>query len=70
MRFVNHVCRRCWGRMQQVANIDANGSTPGLAAFLCVGCGSTDSVLVYPANGRREVEHHAHTHTDVVLPLK
>jgi hypothetical protein len=35
MRFVNHVCRRCSRRMQQVANIDANGSTPGLWR-LCV----------------------------------
>jgi hypothetical protein len=34
--------------MQQVANIDANGSTPGLVAFLCVWCGSTDSVLIHP----------------------
>ena len=70
MRFVNYVCRRCSRRMQQVANIDANGSTPGLVAFLCVWCGSTDSVLIYPINGRREVEHHAHTYGDVVLPLK
>jgi hypothetical protein len=38
--------------MQQVANIDANGSTPGLVAFLCVWCGSTDSVLIHPINGR------------------
>ena len=70
MRFVNHVCRRCSRRMQQVANIDANGSTPGLVAFLCVWCGSTNSVLIHPINGRREVEHHAHTYGDVVLPLK
>ena len=70
MRLVNYVCRRCTRQMQQVANIDANGSTPGLVAFLCVGCGSTDSVLVHPINGRREVEHHAHAHSDVVLPFK
>jgi hypothetical protein len=69
MRFVDHVCRRCTRRMQQVANIDANGSTPGLAAFLCVGCGSTDSVLVHPINGRRELERHAHAQGDLVLPL-
>jgi hypothetical protein len=56
--------------MQQVANIDVNGSTPGLAAFLCVGCGLTDSVLVHPINGRREGEHHARAHGDLVLPLK
>jgi hypothetical protein len=26
--------------------------------------------LIHPINGRREVEHHAHTYGDVVLPLK
>jgi hypothetical protein len=54
--------------MQQVANIDSNGSTPGLAAFLCVGCGLTDSVLVHLKG--REVEHHARAQEDLVLPLK
>ena len=55
MRFVNqNLCRRCTRRMQEIANIEPIGSTPGLVAFLCVECGSTDSILVYPVNRGRE----------------
>ena len=69
MRFVNHVCRRCSRRMQEVANIDTNGSTPGLVAFLCVGCGSTHSVLVHPINGRRGASRSSTQNTVEVVPL-
>jgi hypothetical protein len=70
MRFVNqNLCRQCTRRMQQVATIEPIGSTPGLVAFLCVDCGSTDSVLVYPVNRGREVDHRVHANRDVVLQL-
>jgi hypothetical protein len=43
--------------MREVARIEPNGRSPGLVAFLCAECGSTDSILVYPVSGSREVEH-------------
>ena len=43
--------------MREVACIEPNGRSPGLVAFLCVECRSTDSILVYPVSGSREVEH-------------
>ena len=71
MRFVNqNVCRRCTRRMQEVASIEPIGRAPGLVAFRCVECGSTDSILIYPVNGPREEEHHVHANRDVVLPFK
>jgi hypothetical protein len=43
--------------MQEVANIEPIGSTPGLVAFLCVDCGLTDSILVYSVNRGGKVNH-------------
>ncbi|MGA6964346.1 MAG: hypothetical protein WBZ51_12075 [Xanthobacteraceae bacterium] len=61
MRFVNqHACRQCTRRMQEVANIEPIGSTPGLVAFLCVDCGLTDSILVYSVNRGGKVNHKQH----------
>jgi hypothetical protein len=34
--------------MQTVAVIAPMGRSPGLVAFLCEGCGETDSTLIYP----------------------
>ena len=41
-------CKKCGRTMGVVADIAAVGNDPGLRAFLCDGCGATDSVLVYP----------------------
>ena len=56
--------------MQQVVTIEPIGSTPDLVAFLCVDCGSTDSVLVYLVNRGREVDHRVHANRDVVRRFK
>src|SRR6516225_12382529 len=50
------ICRQCKRGMQTVAAIDSFAGSPGLVAFQCVGCGATDSVLVYP-NQIRESAH-------------
>ena len=52
-----HVCRRCARHMQEVASIKPVGTAPGLVAFMCIRCGSSDSILVYPVNRGREVEY-------------
>ena len=41
-------CKKCGRMMGVVADIAPGGNDPGLRAFLCDGCGATDSVLVYP----------------------
>jgi hypothetical protein len=57
MRFRNqNVCRRCARAMQEVAAIEPIGCNPGLVAFVCAECGSTDSILVHPVNQAREVD--------------
>jgi hypothetical protein len=43
--------------MRTVAEIASFGRDPGLVAFLCTECGAADSILVYPANKNREVDH-------------
>jgi hypothetical protein len=58
MRFENRsICQRCMRAMRAVVSIEPNGSTPGLVAFLCAGCGATASLLIYLLTTRREVEH-------------
>jgi hypothetical protein len=52
-----HACRRCARPMQEVASIKPIGSAPGLLAFICVRCGSSDNVLVQPISRGREVEN-------------
>jgi hypothetical protein len=42
--------------MQEVATIEPFGCNPGLVAFLCAECGSTNSILVHPLNQVREVD--------------
>jgi hypothetical protein len=49
-------CTCCGHTMQAVAEITPFGSGPGLVAFLCNECGTTDSALVYPRTGARQVE--------------
>jgi hypothetical protein len=44
---VDPVCRNCGIHMQSVAEIIPMGTSPGLRAFMCERCGSTDSTLVY-----------------------
>jgi len=41
--------------MRQVADITPFGGSPGLIAFLCTYCGSSNSILVHAKN--REVDH-------------
>jgi hypothetical protein len=40
-------CKRCARPMSSVAEIAPLGGGPGLIAFMCTGCGATDSVLTY-----------------------
>jgi uncharacterized Zn finger protein len=46
-------CRRCGASMETVAEIAPFGNEPGLVAFLCSDCGTTDSVLVDAGRDRR-----------------
>ena len=65
MRLSNQsICRRCARPMKEVASIEPFGITPGLIAFLCIECGTTDSILVDPVsrggqpNPRQPQEQH------------
>jgi hypothetical protein len=46
------VCNRCGRAMSSVAEIAPFASSPGLVAFVCIGCGAADSVL-FRAGGER-----------------
>jgi len=47
MKLANQVaCRKCGRAMRTVAEIAPFGSGPGLVAFLCMECGTADSVLL------------------------
>jgi hypothetical protein len=54
------VCKQCRQGMEMVANIAPIGAEPGLVAFLCTDCGATESALIYPVNGTRQVDHEQH----------
>jgi hypothetical protein len=43
-------CKACGRTMNNVANIPPLSGEPGLRAFICDGCGTVESVLVYPSN--------------------
>jgi hypothetical protein len=43
------VCRMCGQRMVTVADFEPFNGSPGLRAFLCEGCGATDSILTQSA---------------------
>ena len=50
------ICRQCKREMQPIVTIEPTCSGPGLVAFQCADCGTTDSVLVYPMNRIRGAE--------------
>jgi hypothetical protein len=66
MRVSNQpVCKRCNRGMGAVATIDPMGTHPGLVAFACARCGSTNSTLIYPAGpagSYRSGRAHPHNH--------
>jgi hypothetical protein len=41
-------CKRCRRLMTSVAEIAPIGSDPGLLVLVCAGCGTADSVFIYP----------------------
>jgi hypothetical protein len=43
-------CKRCGRPMLGVAEIAPFGGDPGLVAFMCIDCGTTDSILVHQAH--------------------
>ena len=47
MLLSNPSCKRCGRTMQEVADITPNEGTPGLRAFICSDCGTTDSILIH-----------------------
>jgi len=49
--------------MQTVAEIAPFGRGPGLLAFVCGACGTTDSALIYTVNRAWQLDH-----TDVGAP--
>ena len=61
-------CRRCGWAMEVVAEIAPFGDSPGLAAYLCLECGSVESMLIPAAvvNGNHPMTESA----PVVLPSK
>ena len=68
MRLSNQsVCRRCVRPMQEVASIQPFGINPGLIAFLCIECGTTDSILVYPMTGSRREAGYTHHREQVEI---
>jgi hypothetical protein len=46
-------CKRCRDPMSRVAEIAPFGGGPGLVAFMCTDCGTTDSVLVHEPHTAR-----------------
>jgi hypothetical protein len=44
------VCQRCGRGMQPVAEIASAAAGPGLVAFFCIDCGTTESTLAYPVS--------------------
>jgi hypothetical protein len=48
-------CKRCGRPMSSVAEIAPFGGGPGLVAFMCTDCGTTDSVLVHQARKWQDV---------------
>jgi hypothetical protein len=57
-------CKRCGHAMPSVAEIAPFGGGPGLVAFMCTDCNTTDSILVHQAHRsheatRRPVGEHA-----------
>jgi hypothetical protein len=44
------LCRRCGREMQRVADVLPFGGSPGLIAFFCTECGTSESTLVYPGD--------------------
>jgi hypothetical protein len=49
---VQRACKRCRHPMSRVAEIAPFGGGPGLVAFMCTNCSTTDSVLVQPHTAR------------------
>jgi len=54
--------------MQTVAEIAPFGRGPGLLAFVCGACGTTDSALIYTVNRAWQLDHEQHANTDVGAP--
>jgi hypothetical protein len=50
-------CKRCRHPMSRVAEIAPFGGGPGLVAFMCTNCGTTDSVLVHEPHTARGADH-------------
>ena len=50
-------CKRCRHPMSRVAEIGPFGGGPGLVAFMCTDCGTTDSVLVHEPHMARGADH-------------
>src|SRR5215813_5439331 len=50
-------CKRCRHSMSRVAEIAPFGGGPGLVAFMCTDCGTTDSVLVHEPHTARGADH-------------
>ena len=50
-------CKRCRHPMSRVAEIAPFGGGPGLVAFMCTDCGTTDSVLVHESHAARGADH-------------
>jgi ribosomal protein L37E len=44
---VQIVCKRCGRAMRNVAEIAPINGHPGLLAFACAACGTTQSILLY-----------------------
>ena len=44
---VKTVCKRCGRAMRSVAEIASNNGHPGLLAFACAVCSTTQSVFLY-----------------------
>jgi hypothetical protein len=50
-------CKRCRYPMPRVAEIAPFGRGPGLVAFMCTDCGTTDSVLFHEPHTPRGADH-------------